>query len=144
MITYGRILPTTSSMFLIGETMSCSSVSRSRSRAMVMVVSMTMVMVRMTSMRLGTMYTVVRRSGLYQVFGSSSIGWSRTGFMRASCAIMSFFERVVMSDVVVLVAFVTVCGSESSTTSWTFVGLPVFTSDAYRVGTTSVTFARLD
>ncbi len=52
---YGAILPSISSVFVIGVTMSCSSVPRSRSRTIAIAVTSTIVIVRITPTSPGTM-----------------------------------------------------------------------------------------
>ena len=53
--TYGEILPSISSVLVMGVTMSCSSVPRSRSRTIAIAVTSTIVIVRITPTSPGTM-----------------------------------------------------------------------------------------
>ena len=98
---------------------------------MAMAVSITMVMVRMTPTSPGTTNTAVRRSGLYQVVGSSWIGcpvavapWAATRWTISSA------EREATRDAAVFVALATVWGSLPSTTSWTWAVVPERRSEA--------------
>ncbi len=89
------------------------------------------------------MNTAVRRSGLYQVVGTSVIGAAAAEPVAPSRRTTSSLERAAISDAAVFVALATVCGSEPSTTSWTCAGRPVAMSEPKRAGTTSATFAVL-
>ena len=77
---------------------------------MAMAVSITMVMVRIRPTRPGTMLVEVRRSGLYQITGSSEIG-------RRTCVTIISIERAWARPAAVFEALATVCGSLPSTTS---------------------------
>ena len=105
---------------------------------MPMAVNITMVMVRITPTRPGTMYTAVRRSGLYQVDVARVIGAAGTATPR--CA-RTCSDHDVTTVVAARVALATVCGSAPSTTSWTATGWRSVRPAAKPAGTTTPTRA---
>ena len=91
-MTYGRILPTTSSHGRMGVTMSCSIVPRSRSRTIAVAVRMEVMANRIMPITPGIMKYELTRSGLYQTrVRTSSGGWKFSTSMpeRASFSIIS-------------------------------------------------------
>jgi hypothetical protein len=131
-------LPITSSIDRTGETISCSSVPRSRSRAMPIAVNITIVIVRITPTSPGTMYTAVRRSGLYQVEVDRLIG---SGVPSRHAVTRSSADHAATTDAAVWVALATVCASAPSTTSCTSVGRRAVTAALNPAGITSATLA---
>ena len=131
-------MPTTSSIERTGDTISCSSVPRSRSRAMPIAVNMTIVIVRITPTRPGTMYTAVRRSGLYQVEVDRLIG---SGVPSCQELTRSSADHAATTAAAVWVALATVWASAPSTTSCTSTGRRAVIAAPNPAGMTSATLA---